>query len=202
MDGAWEQEDPVPHGPIDRGPHNVPVPPSHLVLPIALTVRLQYHYMVHEGGMGIPRIEQGVGPIDGVNVTFFTPTAPYGAGSVRYYLNGQLQTDDNVVEVGPSSGEVRVDGNGQIPPRPGDIVQFFYMDESGIQPDPFAGTRICVVFGELNPLEEFEGSIEDLTISGVIDAEAAIVGTVTEERPFSGEIGDVIEISGSLRACT
>ena len=104
--------------------------------------------------MGFPRIEEGVGTIDGANTTFFTPTAPYGAGSVRYYLNGQLAEEVCVTEVDPASGEIEVD----TAPRVGDVVQFFYDDESSAAP-PEAGRTIRPIVGRIEAVYELHGSL-------------------------------------------
>jgi len=149
--------------------------------------------------MGYPRIEEGVGVIDGVNVTFYTPTAPYGIGSVRYYLNGQLQTEDNVVEVDPASGEVRVDGNGQVPPRPGDVVQFFYDDESSVSPED-AGRTVCRVRGVLVSTTDFEGRIEDRPIRGEVSSSVQVVSELVP-LGLRGRVEDVLEIRGRMRVC-
>jgi len=150
--------------------------------------------------MGFPRIEEGVGVIDGVNVTFFTPTAPYGAGSVRYYLNGQLLPDDCLIEVDRNSGEVRVDGNGQIPPRPGDVVQFFYIDESSATPAD-AGRTVCPVRGVLEEETAFVGVLEDRPIQGEVVTSTQVSGELVS-LDLRGRVEDVVALRGQLRVCT
>lgn len=147
--------------------------------------------------MAFPRIEIAVGVIDGVNPTFYTPTVPYLAGSVRYYLNGQLQTDDCVIEVNPQSGEVRVDGNGQIPPRVGDVVQLFYIDEGASSGTESYGLGICRIRGRI-VVEPIRGKIGDAeTISGRLAPADVVQGrlspvtikaTLREYQPLRGKI--------------
>lgn len=60
--------------------------------------------------VGDERLELAIGPINGTNVHFSTPT-PYKAGSLYALPNGQLweQTDDDgPEELSPSSGAFRM----------------------------------------------------------------------------------------------
>jgi len=79
-----------------------------------------------------PRFEVALGVSDGVNLVFFTPTAPYLPGSVAVFLNGQLKRadfTDGWVETNPVTGEVDllIAPLGGAPP---DVVQIFYLDNS------------------------------------------------------------------------
>ena len=82
--------------------------------------------------MATPRFEVALGVSDGVNLVFFTPTAPYLPGSVAVFLNGQLKRadfTDGWVETNPVTGEVDllIAPLGGAPP---DVVQIFYLDNS------------------------------------------------------------------------
>ena len=150
--------------------------------------------------MALPRIEIAVGVIDGVNVTFYTPTVPYLSGSVRYYLNGQLQTDDCVIEVNPQSGEVRVDGNGQIPPRVGDVVHLFYIDD-GADTGTSLSLGVCRLRGKITT-ETLYGKIGEADVlSGRLALTDVVRGTVKPVRVLA-TLREYQPIRGKIKVCT
>ena len=71
----------------------------------------------------IPVIEFLKGPVNGSNRLFET-SCPYLGGSVRLFLNGQLNTKDlkdGWVELGES--KIRL----ETAPRVGDVIQAYYL---------------------------------------------------------------------------
>lgn len=71
----------------------------------------------------LPAIELLKGPVNGVNRLFET-ASPYLEGSVKVFLNGQLNTKDlkdGWAELGGS--KIRL----ETAPRTGDVVQAYYL---------------------------------------------------------------------------
>lgn len=67
-------------------------------------------------------IEPATGTVDGLN-TVFQVSAPYVAGSVEVFLNGQAKRkdyDDGWLELG--SNKIKM----KQPPEAGDVIQVFY----------------------------------------------------------------------------
>jgi len=149
--------------------------------------------------MGFQRVEPAIGVVDGANTTFYTPTAPYGAGTVRYFLNGQLLPKDCLTEIDPNTGEVEVDDS--PPPRVGDTVELLYLDESGgAAPQVVVGVCQLEVFLEDVTEEEITGHLEVVDVAGELSTSDAISGEVTEVQ-IVGEVSLVEEIEGMVRIC-
>lgn len=145
--------------------------------------------------MALPRLEEGIGPIDGSNVDFYVPT-PYVAGTVRYWRNGQLLLDDNVLEVNPFTGLIRV----SEPPRVGNVVQFFYLDGSSQEGEDI---RIsCSLSAYLEGYGELSAVLGDNTgISGAVVLEDGLDGYLVPEAPFAVELEGITELQGTLYPC-
>lgn len=128
--------------------------------------------------MATPRFEVALGVSDGVNLVFFTPTAPYLPGSVAVFLNGQLKRADFMdgwVETNPVTGEVDllIAPLGGAPP---DVVQIFYLDDSV----PVAG----VPEAEITRLHG--------TVLDTVDVYAASLATVFPLRAFVQPVADEV----------
>jgi len=146
---------------------------------------------------GYPTIEEAVGVIDGVNVTFYTPTVPYTADSVRVYINGQLEDDVYLTEIDRNTGEVEL----EFPPIPGDIVQLFYLDESGGPVCPERGRVYCPVVGTVSEVESLVGLIDDTQIvTGTLEEGPEITGEL-EPVDVTGVVSEVTEIRGRIEVC-
>ena len=107
--------------------------------------------------LALPRLELAAGAIDGHNTTFFTPTVPYGVDSVRVYLNGQLRPTDNIMEIDTASGEFQII-EPDATPRPGDIVQVFYLDTRPNSMIALVG-QTCRLHGRLHATTQLAGRI-------------------------------------------
>lgn len=104
--------------------------------------------------MGVARIAACTGAVDGVNVTFFTPT-PYSALSLVAMVNGQAKVaanDDGFIETNPATGEFTL----KEAPLVHDVIQAFYIDTT---PDPFEGVEPIV--GVLIDLDFIAGVVRD-----------------------------------------
>lgn len=124
--------------------------------------------------MATPRFEVALGVSDGVNLVFFTPTAPYLPGSVAVFLNGQLKRADFMdgwAETNPVTGEVTL----LIAPLPAafgnppDVVQIFYLDTAtppAVTPD----TEITVLHAVvLDTVDVLSGHLVEVQrICGVV----------------------------------
>lgn len=109
-----------------------------------------------------PKFEQGIGTVDGVNVTFYT-SVPYQTGTLAMLLNGQLkvgENDDGWFETDPSIGRVDL----KEPPQPGDavepaddVVQFFYIpaDDTRLQ----IMDQITYLKGRLRDVHRLSGKL-------------------------------------------
>lgn len=88
--------------------------------------------------MGLARIDEAIGAVDGANRVFATPF-PYVAGTLIAILNGR-QLDDSLdngwVELDPNAGtfELKVAPSGPrtSPDDPGDLVSAYY--ENAFEP--------------------------------------------------------------------
>ena len=118
------------------------------------------------------KFEEGIGTVDGVNVTFYT-SVPYQAGTLSYFLNGQLKgkdDDDGWFETDPTTGRVDL----KEAPLPGDVhepaddvVQFFYTP-----------------FGDV--------------VERLVDQISFLVGRVREVQTVSGGIREVHRLQANL----
>ena len=77
------------------------------------------------GVFGVP-----IGPIDGVNRIFSTPTVPYQPGEVRIQVNGVTQPPDAVTEIDPALGTFQVDTDFAPDPLRDELI-VYYLDPSG-----------------------------------------------------------------------
>lgn len=148
----------------------------------------------------LPKFEVAAGVIDGVNVVF-TVSASYQPGTVAAFLNGQLKRKDFVdgwAETNPAGGVVTL----AEAPRPGDVVQIFYIDSSG------AGVpeveEVCPLVGKLVGADELVGRLAaflEVTakaeatgdLSGTMRAAEAISATITESDQIHGVLSEVCE---------
>ena len=115
-------------------------------------------------------IEVAVGPINGLNTLFSTPT-PFKPGTVRFLLNGVFEPDDCITELNPSAGLIQWLGT---VPSPGDIVQLFYDSATTGLPVP---TRVCQIVGVARSADRLIGALQIAHRLG---------GIVTARRPLSG----------------
>lgn len=148
----------------------------------------------------LPKFEVASGVIDGVNVVF-TVSAPYQPGTVAVFLNGQLKRKDFVdgwAETNPAAGIVTL----AEAPRPGDVVQIFFIDGSG------AGVldveEVCPLVGKLFGTDDLIGRMsveQEVTakaevigeLSGTMREAEAILATVSEADEIHGVLSEVCE---------
>lgn len=148
--------------------------------------------------MPTPRFEILTGVIDGVNLVFTASTA-YTTGTTAVFLNGQLLQNAPLAwsESDPSGGEVTLTADNV--PRPGDVVQMFYIDTS----PPLPGTEVTELDGTIEDLDDLDGVIGDVSVlygtsDGIVEAD----GRIMETSSLAGVAEDVQEIDGLLEVCS
>lgn len=149
--------------------------------------------------MPVARFEVAIGPIDGVNQTFYAPT-PYSPSSTAVFVNGQLQRidfDDGWQETNPATGEFWL----KIAPIPDDVVQIFYRDTTGVLP----GEEVTPLIGVLVSVQDdFQAVLQegDVSLTGSVAGLETISGQVSEPSYLSGQVleGDIL--SGIVEVCT
>lgn len=147
--------------------------------------------------MGLPRIEMAVGPVDGVNTTFYTPTVPYAQLSVQLYLNGQLLRKISLIEDDPATGKVILDEA----PRVGDIVQLFYIDDS-LNPSALALSGVtCRLIGRVLATSALSARVlSDVLLRGSITDETLLSGSIHLDR-LRGDLRDEQTLRGRFIPC-
>lgn len=123
--------------------------------------------------MALTKIENAIGTINGVNLTFFTTTS-FLTGSVRVALNGQLLPAACLTEIDSSTGEILLQSGGV--PRTGDTVILIWTDAADV-------------------LDELKNIVAN--ISAVVEVEVALEAVLETETRFSGVLREE-DILGSL----
>lgn len=146
----------------------------------------------------LPRFENANGTVDGVNLTFYTPTFPYQAGSLAVFFNGQLKRADLMdgwVETSPSTGRFDL----LIAPLDSDVLQVFYLDLSS---PVTIETEVTPMRGVIRALGDLEGRLsEETVILGEVRAAGSLFGSVLEVTSMQGVIMDTQVVQGKLGVC-
>ena len=152
--------------------------------------------------MALLRIERALGPIDGVNRTFFT-LSPYLPGSVRYWYNGVLQPPEDITEVNPATGEILAHG---VPvPLPDDGVSedgviLSWIDAASVQAELTGLVEVIRV--RVYPEEELRVRVVlEEVLRGRLEDEPSIDGRLIAEEPLRGRLQEETIFRGSLTVC-
>jgi hypothetical protein len=147
--------------------------------------------------MALPRFENALGVVDGINLTFYTPTFPYRSNSLVVFFNGQLKRADLLdgwVETNNFTGRFDL----YIAPLDTDVLQVFYIDESAplttsVEVTPMRGTlrEVFSVKGLLADKDAFFGVVASPTLlQGEISENVYYVGITRERTSLVGTLQD------------
>lgn len=148
--------------------------------------------------MGVPRFENLSGTVDGVNRTFFAPSA-YAAGTASVFLNGQLMKysgGDPWTETDPSTGEIELAVD--CTPILTDELQIFYIDTS-TPPDQ---TEICEIRGDIDSISDLSCALTAADeLQGTLDQVDVVYSNIDAIRPTEGYIDSQDDIYGEICEC-
>lgn len=143
--------------------------------------------------MSLPRFEVASGAVDGVNKTFVV-SVPYAPNTTAVYVNGKLYRrdwDDGWIETSPSSGVVDL----KDAPIPGDVVQVFFTDTAGPQPEE----EVTTLHGLLVEVGRARGLLLDVEFR-VADVQelGAVDGRLLDAQPVLGTLKDTEVLRAQL----
>ena len=144
--------------------------------------------------MSQPRFEVASGAINGANTTFTTSVA-YVPNTTAVFLNGKLYRrdwDDGWVETSAGAGIVDL----LEAPIPGDVVQIFFTDTTGPQPEE----EVTTLHGLLVEVGQMRGMLLDAELQlGIIHEFGALDGRLLDTQLVLGTLEDTEVLHAQLR---
>ena len=113
-------------------------------------LRVFFEPLVTMPGLGVFGVP--IGPIDGVNRIFSTPTVPYEPGEVRILVNGVVQPPGVVTDIDPALGTFQVNTDFAPDPLRDELIVYYLDPNGGAGGGPVVAAPVTVCVVESDPI--------------------------------------------------